>query len=241
MKFNFSTLLKSTLAIGFAFSFYTCGTQSGGAGTSPVSIVQNTLNNGLSAANMVFKDKNQFLTNTLVEAVLPEELKSINSKLESLGLQSIVEKEKAYIAEVAGKAIVAASPLIKESIASISPADAVAILAGSKTSGTNFLRNSMGEKLEAQLNPMVQSELSKLGFDKLINTALLAKGGSLNQLAGSILGIKTGSSANTQNQLSGLVTKQLVDGIFTLIEEKEKSARSNVFEGLRSVIGSPSE
>ena len=230
-------LLSLTL-FAFLFSCTTTNNLSNATGIklSPLNAVQNTLKNGLGLAKTVFEDKESFLTNALIESVLPDELKSINNNLEKMGLGSLVDKEKAYIADVAAKSIKAASPLVIKSINNLTPADAVKILAGPKNSGTEYLKTTMGNNLHTSLKPLVSIELDKLGLSKLLNSSLVNKGSSLLSLASNVLG-KQNNTNTTSDKINGLVTTQLVDGIFAIMEQKEVESRSNILNGIRSAIG----
>ena len=60
---------------------------------------------GISKGLGIFKDKDSFLANGLIDKALPDQLKSINSTLEKIGLSNLVSKEKSYIADAAASAM----------------------------------------------------------------------------------------------------------------------------------------
>ena len=66
-----------------------------------MTVLKKILIGGVSKGLGIFKDKNSFLGNELINAALPQQLKDINSTLEKLGLSNLVQKEKGYIAEAA--------------------------------------------------------------------------------------------------------------------------------------------
>ena len=67
-----------------------------------LSILKRILLGGITKGLDIFSDKDSFLANQLIEAALPQQLKSINNTLTNLGLSNLVQKEKEYIAQAAG-------------------------------------------------------------------------------------------------------------------------------------------
>lgn len=96
---------KNTLIVASAaFITLSASTQSCVAlATSSVGIavIKKVLLGGISKGLGIFKNKDSFLGNTLIEAALPQQLKDLNSTLQKLGLNNLVQKEKSYIAEAA--------------------------------------------------------------------------------------------------------------------------------------------
>lgn len=230
-----STLIFSS------FFFISCTSQAGaggGAQPSATKTVQNVLNSGLLEAFGIMEDKDQFLTHALIDAAIPEELKEVNDKLENLGLGSIVTKEKEYIAKIAAQSVETAKPILSKAVNEITPADAMRILAGGKTAGTDFLRNNIGQALTSALQPSVSDQLESLGVTNMLDNALGGKGSALNSIAGIVLGGNASGSGTLSGSMDSWVTTQLVDGLFNVVENKEKQSRSNVFQGLQGILGS---
>ncbi|MFV0238012.1 MAG: DUF4197 family protein [Flavobacteriales bacterium] len=195
--------------------------------------VQNTLNGGLNSALNIFGDSQNFLSNALIEAVMPKELKDINSKLNDLGLSKIVDKEKALIGEIASASISTAKPIVKNTINSITTQDAINIISGGKGAATQFLRNKSYTQLTEAITPVVSSQMDQLGVNNLLGSAL-GGNNALNSILGSVLG--GNQSALTQN-LNETVTKQLVDGLFNVIEDAENTTRDNPAKVLKFISG----
>ena len=98
MKKN--TLLLATMAVATLGST----TQSCVAlATSGVglAVLKQILLGGINKGLNIFSNKDSFLANQLIDAALPKQLKDINNTLQSLGLSSLVAKEKDYIAQAA--------------------------------------------------------------------------------------------------------------------------------------------
>ncbi|QLE01689.1 DUF4197 domain-containing protein [Galbibacter sp. BG1] len=196
--------------------------------------VQSVLKSGTQNAFNVFGDTEAFMTNALIEAAMPQELKNINTKLESYGLSSVVKKEKALISEVAEASIATAKPIVNKAINEMTPQDAVSILSGGKGAATQYLRNKTYTDLTKAINPVVTAKTESLGINKLLNNALGGTNSSLNELIGAVLG--TGSSASGSDQLNDAITKQLTDGLFNIVEDGENDARENPSTILNSIL-----
>ena len=86
------------------------------ATTVGLSVLKKILIGGVSKGLEIFKDKNSFLGNELINAALPQQLKDINSTLEKLGLSNLVQKEKGYIADAAAFIAPIAEPILINAI-----------------------------------------------------------------------------------------------------------------------------
>ncbi|EIJ39665.1 DUF4197 domain-containing protein [Galbibacter orientalis] len=196
--------------------------------------VQSVLNNGTQEAFSVFGDSNEFMTNALIDAAMPQKLKDINNKLESLGLSSVVAKEKALISDIANASITTARPIVTKAINEMTTQDAIAIISGGKDAATSYLKDKTYNDLTTAIAPVVTDKTESLGINSLLNNALGGNNSSLNGVLGAVLG--TGSTASGSEQLNDAVTKQLVDGLFNIVEQTENNVRSNPSTILNSVL-----
>ncbi|WP_456867643.1 DUF4197 domain-containing protein [Galbibacter sp. BG1] len=196
--------------------------------------VQSVLNNGTQEAFSVFGDSNEFMTNALIDAAMPQKLKDINNKLESLGLSSVVAKEKALISDIANASITTARPIVTKAINEMTTQDAIAIISGGKDAATSYLKDKTYNDLTTAIAPVVTDKTESLGINSLLNNALGGNNSSLNGVLGAVLG--TGSTASGSEQLNDVVTKQLVDGLFNIVEQTENNVRSNPSTILNSVL-----
>ncbi|WP_300671761.1 DUF4197 family protein [Soonwooa sp.] len=180
-----------------------------------LSIIKKILIGGISSGTSIFKDKNAFMSNNLIDQAMPSQLRSINSTLTSLGLSNLVQKEKEYIADAAAFTSNLAEPILINGVNSLTTDDAARIAQGGSGIATQVLKEKTQSQLVAAIAPEVDKKLNEYGIIKTINTAL--KG---NNLLGSLLG----QSNNNPNasMLSNLASEQLVNGMFALIGNYEK-------------------
>lgn len=213
-------LLMAGLALGATGTIVTT-TQScvAVATTVGLSVIKQILIGGITKGLGIFKDKDSFLANGLIDKALPEQLKSINSTLEKIGLSNLVSKEKSYIADAAAFIVPIAEPILVNTVQNMTSEDAQRIANGGKGAATAYLREKAGSQLMAAIAPKVDAKLNEYGIVKSINTAL--KGNSL-------LGALTGNPNTTASSgLSSLASEQLVNGLFNIIENYEKTSPEN--------------
>lgn len=179
-----------------------------------LSIIKKILTGGINSGMTIFKDKNAFVNNDLINQAMPAPLKSINSTLESLGLSSLVKKEREYIAEAAAFTANLAEPILLNGVNSLTTDDTARIAQGGTGIATQILREKTESQLIAALAPKVDQKLNEYGIVKTINTAL--KG---NDILGSLLGQTNNSNTS---QLSTLASQQMVNGLFSIIANYEK-------------------
>lgn len=213
-------ILAAGLALG-SIGLITTTTQScvAVATTIDLPILKKILIGGVTKGLGIFKDKNSFLGNELINAALPQKLKDINTNLEKIGLSSLVNKEKGYIAEAAAFAAPIAEPILVDTINNMSTEDAQKIAQGGKGAATAFLKEKTSTQLMAVIAPKVDAKLNEYGIVKSINTAL--KG---SNLFGSLFGQQNSTASNS---LSNLAAEQMVNGLFNIIENYENTSPEN--------------
>jgi hypothetical protein len=190
-----------------------------------IAIIKQVLLGGISSGMSVFRDKDSFLRNGLIEKAMPESLVKINSMLEKIS-PSLVAKEKDYIAQAAAYTANVSEPILKDAVNSLNAQDMERITSG--TTATQILREKSSTLLVNALLPKVDEKLNQFGIVKSINSAL-----SGSSLINSILGGNSSASA-MQGGLSRLATDQLVNGMFNIIEKHEKDNKSSILGAFNS-------
>lgn len=189
------------------------------ATTVGLPIIKKILIGGITKGLGIFKNKESFLANGLIEKALPDQLKSINSTLEKLGLNSLVTKEKSYFADAAAFIAPIAEPILINTVQNMTSEDAQKIANGGKGAATAYLREKTGTQLMTAIAPQVDAKLNEYGIVRTINTTL--KGNSfLDTLTG-----KQNSTASAS--ISKLASEQLVNGLFNIIENYENTSPEN--------------
>ncbi len=180
-----------------------------------LAVLKQILLGGITKGLNIFSDKDSFLANQLIEAAMPQNLKDLNSTLQKLGLNSLVQKEKEYIAQAAAFTVDVSRPILTNAVNNLTAEDAARIVQGGSGTATQILKERTSEQLIAAIAPKVEQEFNKYGIVKTINTAL-----SGSNLLGSLLG---GNESNVNaGGLTMLASEQIVNGLFNIIEDHEK-------------------
>ena len=178
-----------------------------------LAVIKRVLLGGINKGATIYGNKEAFMQNNLVDKALPKQLRDINTTLEKIA-PSIVQKEREYIAEAAVYTVNISKPILEGAVNSLNSQDVTRIIQGEKGTATLILKEKTQTQLIQAITPRVEQELNKYGIAKTINTAL-----SGSNLLGSILG-GTKTSVNADG-LSTLVSEQMVNGLFNIIEDYE--------------------
>lgn len=225
---NRNTILVATMAVA------TLGTTTQSClalATSSVglAVLKQILLGGITKGLNIFSDKDSFLANQLIDAALPQQLKDLNSTLQKLGLNSLVQKEKEYIARAAAFTVETSKPILVNAVNSLTADDATRIIQGGSGAATQILRERTSEQLMAAIAPKVDAKLNEFGLVSSLNSAL-----SGTNLLGGLFGNQNSTSSVTGG-LSRFASQQMVNGLFNIIENHEKQNQTAILNSLTSV------
>lgn len=185
-----------------------------------VAIIKNVLLGGITKGLSIFKDKNAFLQNNLIDQALPKQLRDINSVLTTIA-PNLVAKEKDYIAQAAAYTVNISEPILKNAVNSLTSDDIARIAQGNSGMATQILKEKTQAQLITAIAPKVDKKLNEFGIVKSINTALQG-----NNILNSIFG--NGNSATSS--ISNLASEQLVNGLFNIVEDYEKQNSQEILK-----------
>lgn len=215
---NYTFYSKIGLLFIFILSFQVCTCQKRSTNhLAALHAVKKILTASTNESFSVLKDTGSFLINTKMEE--PDELKEINTKLETLGLSSIVESEKQNIGKAAQSSVNLFKPIINSAIKDITPLEAAKIIAGGKGAATQFLKKKTEAKLFEAIQPEVENELNSSGVTALVNSALNNK--TIQNALAMITGNTASTTENGANSIAKYATSQIVNGFFQVAEEYE--------------------
>lgn len=225
MKRN--TILMATMAVA------TLGTTTQSCvalATSSVglAILKQVLLGGITKGLNIFSDKNSFLANSLIDAAMPQQLKSINNTLQNIGLSHLVQKEKEYIAQAAAFTVETSRPILVNAVNSLTAEDAAKIVQGGSGAATQILREKTSQQLMDALAPKVDAKLNEFGIVQSLNSAL--KG---SNILGSILG--NSNNASFTGGISRLASEQMVNGLFNIIQNHEQQNSAQIMNSLNTL------
>lgn len=194
-----------------------------------LAILKQILLGGITKGLNIFSNPDSFLSNQLIEAALPKQLKDINNTLQSLGLSNLVTKEKEYIAKAAAFTVDTSRPILINAVNNLTAEDAARIVQGGTGAATQILRERTSDQLIAAITPKVEAKLNEFGIVQSLNSALAG-----SNLLGSLLGGQTSTSALTGG-ISKMASQQMVNGLFSIIQNHESQNSTTLLNSLKSI------
>lgn len=181
-----------------------------------------------NAINTLSKE-NGFYGNALLKIPFPEEVKVVEEKLRSVGLNKLVDDFILNLNRGAEKAVTKAGPIFMDAIRDITFADARNILSGSNTAATEYFRGKTSRHLTDAFKPEVQKTLDQVQVTKYWSDVM----STYNSIP---------FTTKVETDLARYVTEKAIDGLFIRVAEEEKQIREDpvarVTDILQRVFGS---
>mgnify|MGYP001009794801 CR=1 FL=1 len=159
--------------------------------------------------------KDGFFKNDLVKILLPEELKKVDKALRDIGLGNLADEGLKVLNRAAEDAVKQATPIFVDAVKDISFDDAKNILLGTDDAATQYLTGKTQTALYDKFNPLIKSSFSKVGADQIWKN-LINKYNSIP------------FTNNVNPDLTDYVTREALNGVFTMIAVEEKEIRTKV-------------
>ena len=214
-------ILSLLMITSMLFYGQACSVSNGLAGLSPDKALKGVTSLlGMAQGSALKGIGKNMLTNAVVNAAMPQELKAItgalgNSQAGKVALGAINQA-------IGGAAPALAKGVLGDALKNIPASEALNILKGGDNGATNFLKNAVGGKLNDALTPAITKALGGANIGNLVNSAL-------GDSASSLLG-------GNKPSLESLLSQATSSGIFGLMGEAEKAERMNPTDPLLKKI-----
>lgn len=156
-----------------------------------------------------------FFKNEMVRILLPEELQKVDRTLRDIGLGNLADEGLKVLNRAAENAVGEATPIFVDAVKGITFNDAKNILLGSDDAATHYLIQTTETALYTRFNPVIKSSFEKVGADKIWNN-LITRYNAIPL------------TKNVNPDLTDYVTKEALNGVYTMIAVEEKEIRNNV-------------
>jgi hypothetical protein len=183
-----------------------------------------------------------YFGDAMIKILLPPEANTITQNLSKLpGGENLVNEVILRINRAAEDAAKEATPIFFSAITNMTIPDGIAILKGSETAATNYLKNNTSQQLFQLYQPKIKTSLEK----KLIGNISTADSWNKlttewNKVANSVVGLLAGLKP-VNVKLDDYLTQKGLDGMFLKIGEEEKKIRTDtkarVTDLLKRVFG----
>lgn len=195
--------------------------------------LKEALTQGAKKASDSLNKKDGFYGNPLVKIPFPQELAKMESTLRSMGLGKEVDKFILSLNRSAEDAAVEATPIFTKAITDMKIADAKAILQGSDTSATSYLKKATYDSLYSTFTPHIKKALD----NNLVASQWTHLATSYNKLP------TTRTKVNTD--IIAFTTHKALKGLFVKVAEEEgkirHDANARTSDLLKKVFGSQSK
>ena len=176
--------------------------------------LKDALNIGVEKGLRVLSIKDGFFKNQKVKIPFPPEAKTISKKLRKMGMGKEVEKVVLSINRAAEDASGSALPIFTSAIKKMSIKDAIGIVKGDSTAGTDYLQKKSTSDLETAFSPTIKSSLKKVNATKYWKNVITAYN-------------KIPLVKKMNPNLEIYVTQRTIQGLFSIVEEEEIKIREN--------------
>jgi len=206
----------------------------------PINVLQGTkeaLSLGVNQAVVLLGKEGGFFNNRASRIQLPSSLKTVATVVENFGGKSYVEDFVKTMNTAATKSIPKVASILNETVSSMSIEDAQAIASGKENTTADYLKSKTGTKLLTAITPIINESIKenyvmslyqsvKTFIDNLL--AFVTNNAMVKQFPGiaKFFGIDDVSQSKSEN-IDEYIAKKTLDGLFTIIAEKEKALRSN--------------
>ena len=185
------------------------------AGDEVVAGLKEALARGAEQAVAQLGRPDGFLRNGAVKIPLPESLQPVDSMLRTLGQGRYADEFVTTMNRAAERAVPESGPILGDAIRNMTVDEAKQILDGPDDAATAYFRRVSEERLSAALRPLVSDATAQAGVTGAYKQ-LMRQAGPAASLAGADLG-----------DIDGYVTRETLDGLFTVIAAEEKRIREN--------------
>lgn len=168
---------------------------------------------GISADRLSLE--NGYLGNLDVKILFPEEAKSVENTLRSLGLGSMCDQVITSLNRAAEDAAIAAKPIFTDAIKQMSFQDVQNILLGDKNAATEYFQNSTTSSLSEKFSPIIDTSLKKVDATKYWSDVMTRYN-------------KVPFVKKVETDLTAYVTQKAIDGLFVEIAKEELKIRENI-------------
>ncbi|WP_176441799.1 DUF4197 domain-containing protein [Granulicella rosea] len=176
--------------------------------------LKEALTNGISAAVASTGHAGGYYDNPLIKIVMPEKLQRVEKVMRSAGMGPKVDEFVHGMNAAAEQAAPLAKPILMNALKSMTIEDAKGIVAGGRTSGTDYFKRTSSTEVGDAFKPVVDKSMAKVGVTEQFQ--------SLMASAPPIPFVKTPTI-----DINAYVLEKAVDGLFVVMGQEETKIRTN--------------
>lgn len=202
--------------------------------TDMTSALKEALTSGVKYAVNDLGQSGGYLNNPLVKIAVPESMQSAAKVLKSVGGEKYVDNFVSAMNKAAEEAAPKTAEVFVDTIKNMSIDDAKGILAGNDDAATQYFKTNSSSKLADVIKPIVTKSMADNDVAKYYDSfqsfyksnAGALENDTVKSLAGQF-GMGGYLPSSSDEDLDSYVTNKSIDGLMTMIAQKEKEIRDN--------------
>jgi hypothetical protein len=206
--------------------------------------LKEALKTGVNFAVTQLGTNNGYLNNTAVKIPLPDNLAKAETLLRSAGGNKIADDLINSMNTAASKAAPQTAEIFMNAIDKMSLTDAQGILSGGNEAATNYFKANTTDSLKKLISPIVQETMKEnnvASYYDTINNVYKSSAKGLVENSGIMsmaknFGVDSYIPTSSDESLDSYITTKTIDGLFTMIGQKEAAIRANPVEQTTSIL-----
>jgi hypothetical protein len=185
--------------------------------------LKETLDKGIKKGVSVLSIKDGYFANPKVKIPFPKNATKVADKLKQLGMQKQVDEVVLSINRAAEDAAISAKPIFANAIKKMSIKDAIDIVKGNKTAGTDYLNRNTNSAVVNAFKPIIKSSLDKVNATKHWENIMTTYN-------------KIPFAEKVNPELETYVTEKAISGLFFMLAQQEIAIRENPKERTSALL-----
>ena len=206
--------------------------------------LKEALKTGVNFAVTQLGTNNGYLNNTAVKIPLPDNLAKAETLLRSAGGDKMADDLINSMNTAASKAAPQTAEIFMNAIDKMSLVDAQGILSGGNEAATNYFKANTTDSLKKLISPIVQETMKEnnvASYYDTINNVYKSSAKGLVENSGIMsmaknFGVDSYIPTSSDESLDSYITTKTIDGLFTIIGQKEAAIRANPVEQTTSIL-----
>lgn len=206
--------------------------------------LKEALKTGVKYATTQLGATNGYLNNSAVKIPLPDNLAKAETLIRSVGRDKMADDLINSMNSAASKAAPKTAEIFIDAIDKMTVTDAQKILTGGNNAATEYFKSNTSYSLKKAITPIIQETMKENQVASYYDTANnlyksntkgLTQNSQVMGLAKNF-GVDSYLPGNSDESLDEFVTNKAIEGLFTMIAQKEAAIRQNPVEQTSSLL-----
>jgi hypothetical protein len=206
--------------------------------------LKEALKTGVNYAVTQLGSTNGYLNNTAVKIPLPDNLAKAETLIRSVGGDKMADDLISSMNTAASKAAPKTAEVFVNAIDKMTVTDAQAILSGGNEAATNYFKANTSDSLKKLIAPIIQETMKEnqvASYYDTVNNLYKSNAKGLVDNSGVVglaknFGVDSYIPGSSDESLDEYITTKAIDGLFTMIGQKEAAIRANPVEQTTSIL-----